>query len=120
MSVPSTGPAQTEAAVDRELALSRVGGDVELLREIAALFLEEYPRVLEELRAAIARGDAKDLERTAHGLKGSVSNFGARTAVEGARMLESMGRAQQMADVGPAIHTLELALAALKPELEAL
>ncbi len=120
MSVTPTGPTHTEGSVDRELALSRVGGDVELLKEIADLFLEEYPKVLDELRTAIARGDAKDLERTAHGLKGSVSNFGARTAVEAARTLESMGRAQQLAEVGQVIHTLELALAALRPELEAL
>jgi two-component system, sensor histidine kinase and response regulator len=120
MSIPSTGPPATETAVDRELALSRVGGDAELLKEIAELFLDEYPRVLDELRDAIARGNAKDVERTAHGLKGSVSNFGARTAVEAARVLESMGRAQQLAEVGQVVHTLELALAALRPELEAL
>src|SRR5262249_1948141 len=69
MGAPSAG------SLDRALALSRVGGDAELLKEIAMLFLEEYPRVLDELRNAIARGDARSVERTAHGLKGSVSNF---------------------------------------------
>jgi two-component system sensor histidine kinase/response regulator len=115
MSAPTHG-----SALDRTLALSRVGGDAELLREIAGLFLEEYPKVLDELRSAIARGDARGVERTAHGLKGSVSNFGAPAAVEAARMLESLGRAQRLAEVTQVIHTLELALAALRPELEAL
>ena len=119
MSVTSMGQIPV-AGVDRELALSRVGGDAELLKEIAELFLDDYPKVVEELHEAIARGDAKVLERTAHGLKGSVSNFGAQQAVDAARTLESMGRAEQMAEVEQVLHTLELALAALRPELEAL
>jgi len=106
--------------IDRELALARVGGDAELLKEIAVLFMAEYPKVLDDLRAAASRGDAKNLERAAHGLKGSVSNFGAAPAVEAARVLEGMGRAEQLEEVAQVIHTLELALAALRPELEAL
>ena len=115
MSAPSTDP-----ALDRELALARVGGDVDLLKEIAGLFLEEYPKVLEELRAAAGRGDARSVERTAHGLKGSVANFGADAAVEAARMLEAMGRAQRLEEAPQVMHTLELALAALGTELAAL
>jgi two-component system, sensor histidine kinase and response regulator len=114
------GASAVGTGVDRELALSRVGGDVELLKEIAGLFLEDYPKLLDELLAAAARGDAKTVERAAHGLKGSVSNFGARAAVDAAWMLESLGRAQKLADVEPGIRTLEQALEALRPELEAL
>ena len=105
---------------DRTLALSRVGGDAELLKEIALLFLEDYPQSLRELREAIETGDAKRVERAAHGLKGSVSNFGARTAVEAAYRIETMGRAQQLTSVEPALRMLERALAALRPNLEAL
>ncbi|HTS78823.1 MAG TPA: Hpt domain-containing protein [Bryobacteraceae bacterium] len=106
--------------LDREVALARVGGDAELLREVAALFLADYPRVLEDLRDAIARSDAQALERTAHGLKGSVSTFGAQQAMEAARTLESLGRAHQFDEVRQVLTTLELALAALRPELEGL
>lgn len=109
-----------EPVLDREVALSRVGGDVQLLKEIAALFLSEYPKILDELRAAAERGDARRLERTAHSLKGSVSNFGAGVAVEAARSLEAMGRAHQLAEAEQVIRTLELALAALHSELEQL
>ena len=100
--------------------MSRVGGDAELLREIAVLFLEDYPRVLDELRNAIARQDFRTVERTAHGLKGSVSNFGAAAAVEAARAIEVLGRTHQLGEVSQVIRSLELALAALRPELESL
>jgi HPt (histidine-containing phosphotransfer) domain-containing protein len=106
--------------LDRELALSRVGGDAELLQEIAALFMEDYPNVLAELRAAAARGDAQAVERAAHGLKGSVGNFGAQAAVDAAFHLEQMGRAGNLSRAREAIDTLARALDALHPELKAL
>jgi two-component system, sensor histidine kinase and response regulator len=106
--------------MDRQLALSRVGGDAQLLKEIAVLFLEDYPKMMDRLREAAARGDAKSVERTAHGLKGSVANFGAKSAVDAALALEGMGRAQQLSEVEQVIRSLDLALAALRPELESL
>jgi HPt (histidine-containing phosphotransfer) domain-containing protein len=109
-----------DPVLDREVALSRVGGDVELLKEIAALFLGEYPKILDELRSAAERGDARRLERTAHSLKGSVSNFGACPAVAAAGSLEAMGRAGRLEQAAPVIRDLERALAALGAELERL
>ena len=110
----------SDMVFDRAIALSRVGGDAELLKEIAILFLDDYPKSLSELRQAVAAGDARRVERGAHGLKGSVSNFGARPAVDAAMELETMGRAQKLVEVEQVLHTLELALAALRPELESL
>lgn len=110
----------TEAVFDKEVALSRVGGDLELLREIAILFLDDYPKSLSELREAVESRDAKRVERSAHGLKGSVSNFGAGPAVDAAYQLETMGRTQKLVEVEQVLRTLELALAVLRPELESL
>src|SRR5579863_3675158 len=87
------------AGIDRQVALSRVGGDADLLKEIAQLFLDDYPKSMEAVRRAATSGDAKCLERAAHGLKGSVSNFGAAAAVEAARTLEAMGREQNLREV---------------------
>jgi HPt (histidine-containing phosphotransfer) domain-containing protein len=110
----------SEVLFDRSVALSRVGGDAELLKEIAVLFLDDYPKSMSDLRAAIECGDAKRVERAAHSLKGSVSNFGARSAVDAALHLETMGRAQKLVEVEQTFHTLELSLAALHIELESL
>ena len=106
--------------LDRDLALSRVGGDAALLKEIAALFIEDYPKVLEAIQAAVARGDAKGMERAAHGLKGSVANFGAQAAVEAAFQLEEMGHAGDLAGVRETIDALARALDELHAELKTL
>ena len=109
-----------EFSLDRQLALSRVGGDLELLREIAVLFLDECPRALLEIHQAVAGEDAVKLENAAHSLKGSVANFGASTAVEAAFRLEQMGRARQLAEAPEVLRALEQALAIVCAELNAL
>ena len=100
--------------------MARVGGDTELLKELGELFLEEYPRILTELRAAFANRDAQGVERTAHGLKGSVANFGAQAAVDTAFRIEQLGRQGNLQDVGQELQVLELALLALRTDLSAL
>lgn len=105
------------ANLDRAMALARVGGDEELLREVARLFLEQWPEVLEEVRRAAAAKDSQALERAAHSLKGSVGNFGAKAAYEAAYRLEMMGRRGEMAHVTEALAELEAALERLQPAL---
>ena len=109
-----------EQVLERATALARVGGDLDLLKEIAALFLEEYPRELDEIRKALATGDAHTLERSAHGLKGSVANFGARAAVDAAFQLEQFGRSGKLDQVPPALAALERTLACLHTELSSI
>ena len=106
--------------LDRKAALDRVGGDVDLLKDIARVFLDDCPRSIEELRSAAARGDCPAVERVAHGLKGAASNFGARRVVAAGLAIEQMGRAGKLDDFASALATLEAALAALRDELEGL
>jgi len=106
-----------ENVLDLQLALARVGGDKELLREIAVLFIEDCPRALAEIQEAITARDAAKLENAAHALKGSVANFGARDAVESAFRLEQMGRAKEMSEAEGVLHELETALSAVCAEL---
>jgi two-component system, sensor histidine kinase and response regulator len=106
--------------LDSKAALDRVGGDVDLLKDIAHVFLEDWPRSIEELRSAAARGDGPVVERVAHGLKGAASNFGASRVVAASLAIEQMGRAGKLDDFASAMATLEAALVELRGELEGL
>ena len=117
---PGESPAPGGQLLDKDAALSRVGGDEELLRELASLFLNDYPQTLEQLRTSVANQEAGAVERLAHGLKGSVSNFGANEVFVAARTLEESGRGGAMDQVEESFRKLETALGRLKPELEAL
>lgn len=106
--------------LDRALALDRVGGDEGLLREIAGLFLEDYPKIVENIKDAVAAKDAVGLERASHGLKGAVANFGAEPAYQAALALEKIGRSGNLANVENAYQALLGSLEQLRPELLAL
>jgi HPt (histidine-containing phosphotransfer) domain-containing protein len=85
-------PDKTGELLDSSAILDRVGGDVDFLEEIALLFAEDCPKLLTDIRSAIAAQNAGALERAAHTLKGSVANFGAEPAREAAFRLEMLGR----------------------------
>ena len=106
--------------LDASVALSREGGDVDLLREVVGLFLDDYPQSLEMIREAVAIGDQSSLERHAHSLKGSVSTFGAQEAFEAALALEKQGRTGDLSCAQEGLQRLEHAMTLLRPELEAL
>jgi signal transduction histidine kinase/DNA-binding response OmpR family regulator len=85
----SDGPADSD--FENRVLRDRFDGDLDLLREVAHVFLESTPSLLGELRAAATTGDAAAVARIAHRLRGSLANFGAEDAVEAAFRLEKMG-----------------------------
>lgn len=118
-STPAPEPAPGEV-LDRAVLLERVGGDLELLWEMIRLFLEECPRFMAALAEAASRRDPRGLERAAHALKGSVSNFAAAPATAAALRLEQMGRQGDLTQASEALAALERELERLKPFLTGL
>ena len=108
------------AKLDKAVALERLGGDEELLKEVAAIFLDEYPTLLTEIGAAIQAQNADKMERAAHSLKGSVSNFGSDAAWQAAYEMEKMGRANDLTNAELAYARLVQVMEAIHPELSAL
>jgi CheY-like chemotaxis protein/HPt (histidine-containing phosphotransfer) domain-containing protein len=91
---------------DLETALATAGDSMDTLHEVAAVFLEQAPLMLEELRAAIAADDAATVRRAAHTIRGSASIFGAAAVVRAAGTLEKNARAGDLA--GAQVLALEL------------
>lgn len=100
--------------------MERLGGDLELLQEIAGLFREDCPKLLSEIRSAIHGANPTALERAAHTLKGCVANFGAQAAVEAAFHLEKIGRSRQIDNAPSACERLETEIARFQQALDAL
>ncbi len=106
-----------DSGLDLNVALSRVDGDEEILREIAQIFVDSYLDQLAEVRKAIEANDAVALHGAAHSLKGSVGNFGAEAAFQIVRRLEMMGRNADLTGAAQALAELEAALDRLYPAL---
>ena len=83
-------------AYDRETALSRLDDDLELLTELAEVYLGEEPELARTLGEAIESCDAEAISRAAHKLKGAASNFCADPTVGLAEELEKIARAGEL------------------------
>jgi HPt (histidine-containing phosphotransfer) domain-containing protein len=62
-------------------------------------FLGQTPDVLEVLQHALLCGDASEIARVAHDLKGSSSNFGARRMVRVCKEIQCLGEAKDLEKV---------------------
>jgi CheY-like chemotaxis protein len=90
---PAPAPAVAVAdACDVDAFIERVGGDVDLAREMAVLFIPDAIRLVDAIREAVDAADPERLRQEAHALKGAAGNFGAARVVAAAFDLEKMGR----------------------------
>jgi two-component system, sensor histidine kinase and response regulator len=88
------------------------------LKELAGIFLQECPKMLDEIRQALRTRDPKLLERAAHTLKGSVGNFSLSGPWETAQRLEFLAKSGEVSGAEDMFHTLEQQLAQLNQILE--
>ena len=86
------GGTEMKDVLNTDELLAHVDGDKSLLKEIVGLFIDDYPNLMTRLQDAIACGDAGEIERAAHSLKGSVGSFAAKRAFSLALKLEQIGR----------------------------
>ncbi|MDX2455928.1 MAG: response regulator, partial [Gammaproteobacteria bacterium] len=66
--------------------------DPDMLAEIAGLYLDRAPELLQAMQVAVANKDAEPLRIAAHTLKSSSANIGARALADLCRELEELGR----------------------------
>ncbi len=82
------------------------------------MFLDDLPKQMEAIHAAIEKAQGQELERLAHRLKGSVGNFAAKPALEAASNLELVARQGDFSQVPPAMNVLEHEIRRLQAALE--
>ena len=97
----------SSVSFDQAQALERLGGDADLLAQIAVIFRQTAPAKLAEIRQMLEAGNADALARAALSLKGSVANFSAARAWEAAKNLEMAGRGGQLGLARPLAVQLE-------------
>jgi CheY-like chemotaxis protein len=92
-------------------------GDMSLVNEIVHLFLQDCPRQCDLIREALARGHREIVERTAHALKGSVSNFAFPAAFHNLQKLENLVREGDLGEAAELFVTVEAQLQTLQAAL---
>ena len=118
-----------EAAVLEPGVLDRLlettGGDPEFVVVLLETFAEEAPAMLGELRRALGAADSETARRAAHTLKSNAATFGASGLADLCAGLETQARAgdlaggpQMLGQIEASYAAVEVALGALRAELE--
>jgi CheY-like chemotaxis protein/HPt (histidine-containing phosphotransfer) domain-containing protein len=113
-------PEAAPGVFSKEVALVKMGGDEELLREVVVAFLDACEATVGAVEVAVRAGDSKALRRAAHTLKGSVGTFSTGPVYETALELERCGRDDSMETAQQSYQRLHGELQELLPELREL
>jgi len=113
----SPNPVNPGHTVDLVEALASIEGNRDLLREIVQMFIEQYPRLLEQIHQALSSSDGKALAAAAHTLRSSAGQVGAHEALDGARRLEEIGERESLAKAPAVLAKLEEELVRVKSAL---
>lgn len=100
----------TSSGFDKAWMLQQIGGDEELLIEVARVFLDDSTRLKEQLSRALQDMDSVALHAAAHSMKSAVGNFGAKDAVAAAQALEQACKADRKAEYQGMAQTLQEAV----------
>jgi len=99
--------------------LDAVGGNVKLLTRVRDAFLSQSPRLIDSMRDAMAQRNASELFRSAHTLKGAISNFGIGEALDAAVRIEHAGKEGDFEQAAVALPLLESAVRELEERMTA-
>jgi CheY-like chemotaxis protein/HPt (histidine-containing phosphotransfer) domain-containing protein len=105
------------SVIDWNLAQELVNRDLDLLRGVVSVLVQEAPGLLEDVRTSVNGRDCESLERTAHKLKGSLKCVGVIAATQLAEKLEVSAYDSDLSTALDDFNCLETALTDLQPVL---
>ncbi|MCX7020261.1 MAG: response regulator [Candidatus Sumerlaeota bacterium] len=101
-------PAPFEAPVDINWLSEHTGGDAELEREFATLFVSSVECQIEEIEKAFNSGRVSAVRNESHSIKGSAGNMGARGLMKTAALLERHSANGDLAAGEPVFRELKI------------
>jgi len=99
---------------------TQLGDDEELIEDVIALYLDDYPHRLRALKAALGRRDLADVRAIAHTIKGGAGSLCATGVVLAARQLELSAAGSDLDAIALDVARLEAALEELAAALRLL
>lgn len=97
---------ESESVMNVSEALAYTAGDMQMLKSMAELLLEEGPVQMQAIESHVRSGDLEGIRKSAHTLKGSIVIFAARAALDAALRLEQVASSGQTAPIDDAWATL--------------
>jgi len=90
----------------------------EFINELIDTFLDDAPKLIGELKSALAANNADSFRRAAHSMKSNAATFGASQLAELAKALELLGKENRLHETGDRLKSLEEAVTSACDELK--
>ena len=104
----------TANVADFEAALARLDGNRKLLVDMIGFFREDVPQLLESLDAGVSSGDATQIKRAAHSIKGLAAGFDAGRVVHHALRIEQFAVKETLDQIVHVLPDLRAGIAELE------
>lgn len=92
----------------------------DFINELIDTFLEDAPKLIDEIRAALNANDADSFRRAAHSIKSNASTFGASQLAALAKELETLGKENKLQETGDKLGVLQAEYESVRQELDGL
>jgi HPt (histidine-containing phosphotransfer) domain-containing protein len=94
------------AVINIEELKDIMGGDMELIQDCFADFVQDFPGDFDDIKNAVIEKNTIQLNAAAHKLKGTLRYLAAEKAANAAYILELAGKSNQMEDIEEKLETL--------------
>ena len=92
----------------------------DFINELIDTFLEDSPKLMEEMETALRDNNVDTFRRAAHSLKSNAATFGANELFGLAKELEMLGKENKINETGDRLRALEEAYDSVRKELSGL
>jgi len=92
----------------------------DFINELIDTFLEDAPKIIDELKSALKANNADSFRRAAHSMKSNAATFGASQLAALAKELEMLGKENKLHETGDWLRALEEAYESASLELKEL
>lgn len=113
-------PSSKESPIDYALALERVGGDEEFLKELLILYTKEFLSQFKNFQEAIKNRDFLKIQEIGHTLKGSSANLSLEPLQEVSFQMELAGKSEDIEKAKETLALLDSNFQKLKKYLQSL
>ena len=96
--------------------LKEMSGE-DFINELIDTFLEDAPKLIDEIKAAHTTNNADTFRRVAHSMKSNAATFGASQLSALAKELETLGKENKLNETGDRLKVLEEAFVSVRDEL---
>ena len=110
-------PAEIDMTTFNEL--KQLSG-ADFISELIDTFLEDGPKLISQMKAALQARDTESFRRAAHSLKSNSATFGANHLAALAKELEMIGRENKLSEAGNRLTVLEETYQSIAKELQSL